>query len=433
MAFRLAAVNWLGRGVAWGATPTPAVVQSATADAAYPPAALYDGQTSPVCKWASLDADQYVDVSLNLVPDGDAEQAAVPTEWVVGGGTLTRSNAVAAYKGSYHFALTPTGVGDALVQIDITVPAGAFLRLSAATRGNTRTARFQVVDMERGGAYYLAADGTWTTSLTWLGSTSAAAWTNTQVTELRAPTFALWGRTSGVLRITLYNLGNGASTAAVYFDEILLYPSALDVVALAGHNLAPTSRLRIQSFADYWHGGAATTLWDDATGRFFQPTAWKLDTATTITSPYLRVLVSAPGGGTVWRYPQIAELFLGRTISLPRSVRPDWPIDLSDEQPRSRTRGALWAQPDLAYPRRKFPIDFDLAQADDATLWDVIREEMAIATGMGSSPCLLLPATVEEPTYCLFGHLRESMQMTRHPTYRELSWEFEELPVPIVA
>jgi hypothetical protein len=193
------------------------------------------------------------------------------------------------------------------------------------------------------------------------------------------------------------------------------------------------SRLRVQSFADYWHGGATTTEWDDATGRFFQPTAWKLDTVTTITQPYIRVLLSLPNSGTAYRYPQIAELFLGRTISLPRTVRPDWPIDLTDEQPRSRTRGGLWAQPDLAYPRRKFSIDFDLAASDDATLWNVVRDEMAMATGQGSSPCLLLPATEKEPDWCLFGHLRESMQMTRKVIHREVAWEFEELPVPIVA
>jgi hypothetical protein len=427
MAFRIATVNWFGRGVAWGATPTGPVVQSATVNASYPPANLYDGQTSPVCRWASLAADYSLDTSLNLVPDGDAEQATVPSSWTATGGTLTRSAAVAAYKGAFHFALTPTGVPD------VTVPAGAYLQLRAATQGNTRTARFQVLDMERGGAYYLAADGTWTATPTWLGSTAAGAWTNTTVTELRAPTFATWGRIAGTLRIVLCNLGNGASTAAVYFDEILLYPSKLDVVALVGHNLPPTSRLRLQSFADYWHGGATTTEWDDATGRFFQPTGWKLDTATTITQPYLRVLLSLPSGGTAYRYPQAAELVLGRTISLPRTVRPDWPIDLTDEQPRSRTRGGLWAQPDLAYPRRKFPLDFDLDQAADATEWDVLRDEMALATGMGSSPCLLLPATTAEATWCLFGHLRESMQMTRHPTHREVSWEFEELGVPIVA
>jgi len=430
----MATVNWFGRGVAWGATPTAAVVQSATVNAAYPPANLYDGQTSPVCKWASLGADYYLDVALNLIPDGDAEQATVPAAWTASGGTLARSNAVAAYKGSYEFALTPDGVPDATAQLDITVPAGAYLQIRAATRGNTRTARFMVIDMERGGAYYLAADGTWTTTPTWLGSTSAAAWTATTVTEVRVPLFSAWGRISGVLRILLSNLGNGASTAAVYFDEILCYPSKLDIAALVGHNFPSVSRLRVQSFADYWHGGATTTEWDDATGRFLQPTGWRYDATTTLTHPYLRIMVSLPAGGTAYRYPQLAELYLGRTIALPRTVRPDFgPIDLTDEQPRNRTRGALWAQPDLAYPRRKFPLDFDLDAAADATLWDVIRDEMALATSMGAAPCLLLPASEKEADWCLFGHLRESLQVTRKVIHRELGWEFEELPVPIVA
>lgn len=432
MGLRMATVNWLGRGLAYGATPSGPVVQSATADAAYPPAALYDGQTSPVCKWASLGADYYLDASLNLVPDGDAEQTDVPAAWVVSGGTLARSVAVAAHKGASCFALTPSGVGDATARVDLVVPAGAYLQVRGATQGNTRTARFQVLDMERGGTYYLAADGTWATVATWLGSTAVAAWTATTVTEFRVPTFSQWGRREGVIRIVLSNLGNGASLNPVYFDEILTFPTALDVAALVGHNLPPTSRLRVQSFADYWHGGGTTTHWDES-GRLLKPTGFRLDAAAPITQPFLRVLLSLPNGGTAYRLPQIAELYLGRTVALPRSIRPDWPINLTDEQPRNRTRGAVWAQPDVDYPRAKFGIQIDMPKTEDATLWNVIRDEMALATSMGASPCLLLPASTGEPDACYYGHLRESIDITYRNPHRELSWEFEELAVPMVS
>lgn len=429
MALRMATYNWFGRGMEWAAGGG-SVSQSSTAHATYPPANLYDGATSPVCKWASLGTDYYFSVSLNLVPDGDAEQATVPSSWSASGGTLARSSAVTAYKGSYHFALTPSGIADATAQTDLTVQAGAYLQMRAATRGNTRSARFQVVDMDRGGGYYLDSGGAWTTTPTWLGTTSTAAWTATTVTEFQAPTYSQWGRTSGVLRVILSNLGNGASTNAVYFDEVLVYPSKLDVIAFVGHNFPPASTLTVYSFADYWHGGAATSEWSEA-GRFVQPVGWKLDSSDTITQPLLQIRATLPASGSAYRYPQIGELFVGRTITLPRTIRPDWVTDLTDEQPRTRSRGGLWAQPDLAWPRRKFPLEFDLDQSADSTEWKVILEQMALATGMGSTPCLLMPATTAEADWCLFGHLRESMQMTRHPTYRELGWEFEELPIPI--
>jgi hypothetical protein len=410
----------------------PAVVQSATADAVYPPANLYDGCTAPPCKWASLGADYYLDLVLNLVPDGDAEQAVVPAAWVVVNGTLARSTAVAAYKGSYEFALTPTGIGDAYATLDLMVSAGAYLQLRGATRGNTRTARIMVTDLERGNlAYYLAADGTWTTTPTWLGSTSASAWTATTVTELRIPTFAEWGRTSGKIRVMLWNAGDGASTAAVYFDEILLYPSKLDVVALVGHNFPKLSRLRLQTFADYWWGGATTTLWDDATGVFLQPTAFRLDTTTIVTTPYLRVMVSLPAGGTAYRLPQIGELFLGRTVALPRTVRPGWQTEWADEQPRQRTRGALWAQREAVYPGRKLPLDLDLDATASPDLWDTVLTDILQATNMGSTPCLLLPATTAEPSWCMFGNFDDSFRLTRGETTRQWSGKFEELGIPI--
>ena len=431
MAFRVATVNWFGRGVAYGATPSGPIVQSATAHASYPPSALYDGQTSPVCKWASLGGVYYFDVGLNVIPDGDAEQATVPSAWIVGGGTLTRSTAVTPYKGTYHFALTPPGSGDAFGYVDVTASAGAYLQFRCAARATaSRRASVRISDRER--SMYLTPAGVWTPTPTNILDQTAAAWAPATVTEFRVPTYAEWGRTTGQLRVHLDNVDLGAAGAA-YFDEILLYPSGLDVAAFVGHNFPPTSRLQIQSFGDYWHGGQAADIWNDATGRFLQPTGFKLDVATTITHPFIRVSVSLPNGGTALRYPQIAELYLGRTVSLPRSVRPDWPIDLSDEQPRSRTRGGLWAQPDLAYPRRKFPILLDLATAEDATLWNVVRDEMAIATQMGAVPCLLLPATTGEPDACYFGHFRESMSPTNRVVLRELAWEFEELPVPIVA
>lgn len=432
MSFRIAPHNVIGWGQAWGATPTAGVVQSATADANYPVANLYDGQTSPVCKWASLGTDYYFDVALNVVPDGDFEQAAVPSSWVATGGTVARSSAVTAHKGSYHLALTPTGTGDASVVCDVTVKAGTYWKLSAATRGNTRTARFRVLDMERGGAYYLAADGTWTTTPTWLGSTSAAAWTATTVTELRIPTFADWGRREGVVRIELSNLGNGASTAAVYFDEVLLYPSGLDVVAFIGHSFPRLTRVRALTYADYWHGGASSTPWDDATGVMRSPTGWLLNTASPLSTPFVRLQVSLPNSGTAYRYPQVSELFLGRTVAMPRAVRFGLSTEWAEEQPRQRTRGGLWAQRDQQYPSRKYPITVDLSDASSQAEWVTVRDDVMLATGMGSSPCLFLPATTWEPELCMFGHLKDSLRLTPGEAGHTWDTEFEELPIPLV-
>lgn len=424
--------NFLGLGVAYGATPTDPVLQSATADAAYPPAGLSDEQTSPVCKWSSLSADYYVDVALNIIPDGDAEQATVPADWVVTDAALTRSSAVAALKGSYHFALAPTGTGAAQAHVDITVQAGTYWQLRCATRGNTRTARVHVLDMERGGAYYLAADGTWTTTPTELGSTSASAWTETTVAELKVPTFAEWGRRSGTLRIVLESPA-AAGTETVYFDEVLLYPSKLDLVAVVGHSFPALARLRVFTYADYWHGGAATTLWDDATGCMLQPTGWIYSPATTLTAPFVRIQVSLPAGGTAIRAPQIAELFLGRTVAFPRSVGLGTQSSWTENQPRAQTRGALLATRDLQYPVRKIPIVMQLE--GEAEEWPEILDEIVLATGVGAHPCvLLLTDLLTSHDWCCFGNFADNFRLVPPvpAPHQQLSWDFEELPVPLI-
>lgn len=428
---RAAPCNFIGLGVAYGATPTDPVVLSATADTDYPAENLYDEQTSPVCKWASLDADYYVDVVLNIVPDGDAEQAAVPDDWAVTDATLTRSNAVAAHKGSYHFALAPTGTNEAIAYCDVTVQAGTYWRLECATQGNTRSARFQVIDMERGGAYYLAADGSWTTTPTWLGTTAAAAWTPTTVDEFQAPTFADWGRRSGTLRIVLDSPA-AAGSETVYFDEVLLYPAALDILAVVGHSFPALSRLRAITYADYWHGGAATTVWDDATGCMVQPTGWIYSPTDTLTAPFVRVQVSLPAGGTAYRVPQISELYLGRTVAFPRSVRPGWQTSWDESQPRQQTRGGTWVTRDLQYPVRTIPITMMLDGDASPAEWPTIRDEIALATGMGAHPCIFLPAYDAEPDWCCYGNFSDSLRLVRTMPHQELAWQFEELPVPLI-
>ncbi len=429
---RAALDNFFGIGKAWGATPTAAIVQSGTPDSDYPISALYDKQTSPVCKWASLGGYYYFSVSLNVIPDGDAEQAAIPSDWVASGGTLTRVAPGVPFKGTYAFALTPAGTGEALARCDVAVRAGTYWRIKAATAGNaaSRIARFQVIDLERGGGYYLAANGTWTTTPTWLGSTSAAAWTSTTVAEFRAPTFAEWGRRSGFVRVVLDSPAH-ANTAAVYFDEILMFPSKLDVVAFVGHNFPRDCALTVYTWADYWWGGTLAAPWN-ASGRMLQPTGWLYSPTAPITEPYLQIRVTYPGSGTAYRYPQIGELFLGRMIAFPRSVRPGWRTEWKEDQPRQQTRGGLWTTRDLQYPVRKFPIAMDLEGGNTPEDWPAVRDEIMAASGMGADPCILLPAYDTEPDWCLFGNFVDSLGLTRSLPHQDLAWEFQEMSVPLI-
>src|SRR5512137_888915 len=120
MALRIAPYNVAGLGVPWGATPTAAVAQSATADANYPAANIYDGQTSPVCKLASLGTDYYFDVVLNRIANGDFEQASAPS-WTAVAGSVSRVASPTPFKGSYCLALTPSGVAEASCYQDVRV------------------------------------------------------------------------------------------------------------------------------------------------------------------------------------------------------------------------------------------------------------------------------------------------------------------------
>jgi hypothetical protein len=167
--------------------------------------------------------------------------------------------------------------------------------------------------------------------------------------------------------------------------------------AFMGHSFPALSRVRVITYADYWHGGAATTVWDDATGCMRQPTGWVFSPATTIMDPYLRIQVTLPNVGTAFRYPQIAEMFLGRTWAFPRSARPGWQTEWKEDQPRQVTKGGVWISRGIQYPVRKLPLELDLAGGVSPEEWPAIRDEVMAGTGMGAHPCPLLPAWDTEP------------------------------------
>ncbi len=435
---RAAVCNFVGMGVPYGTAPTPAVSSLfPAADPAYPIAALFDKATSPVFKWAALENAYVLDVSTNVVPDGDGSQATVPADWVVTGGTLTRFVGIGVDPHHYLLSLQPDapGLGAVSARCDVTVPAGTYWQFAAHVCGGSagRVGRIAVIDLERGGTYYLAADGTWSTSPMWLASTDQRPWTEVVVEEFRVPTFAEWGRRSGKLRILFESPAHATDSGDVDMDEVLLFPTKLDVVAFVGHNFPSDSILRVLSFGDRWWGGPGTYHWEtEAVGAMRQPIGWVCQPEAPITSPCLRLTVQLPNGGIASRYPQIGELFLGRTIAFPRSVRPGWRTEWKEDQPRQQTRGGLWTTRSQQYPPRRIPISMDLDGESASLEWPSLRDDVMIASGMGVDPSLLLPARDTEPDWCLYGNFADSLQLVRKDPHQELEWEFQERPVPLI-
>ena len=253
-------INNVSRGQAYGATPTGPILCSASLDASYPLANLYNTISTLPVRLAAATTGAYFTFSNNLLVNGDMEQGSTaPVPGWTNYGTATLSiDATYPHKGSKALKII-TGAQWTGAYQTVTVRAGEYLQLWAAARSDGTNDAYIILrcletsqDLNSSGVW--AAIGTANVML----KTAATMAAFTPVT-FRAPTFAELGKATCTLQVILLGEGNGMT---LYFDEVLLVPG-IDALTVHGHGFdASTGVALFGGGANYWHSPS----WDAELG-----------------------------------------------------------------------------------------------------------------------------------------------------------------------
>jgi len=420
--------NAVGRGAAYGATPSgpvAAVAGAGTPSTGFGLSALYDGLQSSYFRWSDLLGAYSLDLGLNVIDVGDGELASLSGEWSVSGATVATSG-THAYKGSRSLKVTNTVGGAAGYAYQREkVQAGMTLVLTYAigwrTAGNARLAVF---DTRR--ARYLTNAGAWSDSLAYVASNAAADFSSAGSLTFTAPSVVEWGGRTGELEVRLYS-DPGAGTGDVY-GEVLLSPM-IDFVGIFGHNIPSNATITLSSYADWWHGGVATVR-----GTFdavLSPVAWYA-AKTPFTFPFGRLTITMPNGSTARSAPFIGELVLGQRLALLDPIEYGFSLEQRYSQSRRVTSGGVtWATALGGNGSRKLSAPFDLSLPGRQQMRDYVQ----LMNRGGIDRCVLLTNEIDSE-FCALGRIAETGTYGYHAfslTSFELGFEEDAFPAVLDA
>ena len=382
--------NAVGRGMAYGATPTAAVTLygGLTALASWPVEALYDGiPASPMGSSAEY-GTYYFDISLNMIPCGDGEQASA-----VGWSTTACSIATSAtnvFKGAKSLSLwSSAGAGRGYLTIQVQAGDRLGYHVALGYVSAPDTAKLVVYDPQLG--RWLAADGSWSAVFTAAFESSETAAFESKKATFTVPSVSEWLTPAGELEVSIYPSDSGGGGNC--FAELVLYPM-VDFLGLFGHNLPAAAAVSLTSYADWWHGGAATVeaSWSSPQ----RPVAW-LPIGTPLAHPFYRLTIAA-SPFQLW----CGELVLGRRSTLSAYSEYSPRLEIVHPQVRNVSRGGSgWAQAAARYPIRSLSLPFDVDSAAAAEMQD-----LGAMTRGGQTPIVLLPGDTH-PDVCMLGRIQE--------------------------
>lgn len=311
-------MNALATATAYGAAPTATPEASASADASYPLANLYNGVTALPWRLAAQTTGCYIRWANNLVPNGDMENAALFNSadgWQATSGATIAQTGTYYAKGTQGMSVAATGTGFGAYR-DVTVQAGAYYQVWASLRGNgTQSAWLHVRCLDT--MQDLNSSGVWTTFGTPFAAratASFAAYTGT----FQAPTFATLGKPTATLRV--YCVASAAGT--VYFDEVFIIP-AIDFVGVFGHGFDSTTGLTLNTNgANYWHSPSSSVNFGTAGNAACAKPVAIVTNGARVYDPFPEVRFH-PGGAfgtyTSRVAPWVGELVVGQTRTFQRS------------------------------------------------------------------------------------------------------------------
>ncbi len=400
-------LNALGRGKAYGATPSgPVELGDASADAAYPPANVYDGVPARPLKLSGPTTGFNLRLSNNLVVNGDMEQGT--TGWAGIGATITSETGAGNYhKGVKGLKIVATGAfGYATPLASIEVPVDESLQVWAAAKSDgTNQTRLCILCPQTG--KYLNAAGAWVSGFTGCMAKTGASMAAFSPVAFTAPTFAEVGKPTAALVLQLMNDVNGATS---YWDEVLLVPG-VNFVGVFGHNLGAAT-MRLDNYdANYWHspvyGGTLITATP-----LVSPSAHGL-TGGLSYFPFLSVALHAgPSYGSVYTAtpPVLGEIVVGQAFDL--LSNPDYPVAVEFREPNLRyqsSAGTQWVLPRGGRGLRRVTLSF--AYVSEAEYVQA-RDRLYGASRGGAYPIVLIP-TETDAGEVIFGRLEDSTTFRR--------------------
>lgn len=398
--------NQLAR-MATAATPTDA-------DSLFPIANLYNGQPWKPFRFGSSATSLTIDFDLNQVVNNEFETAfsgGVPgTGWSAVIGTLSRVN-TAPHAGTYHLEVVSGGVGSH-AEYTIEAVAGEVLSVSFYGRNNgAGTATALIYDMESG--TYLQSNGTWTSTATSFYTNATSAYTQGAAT-FTVPSYSTGGSDRSTL---VFWFGVG------YWDSFIVYPR-VNFVSIHGHNFAGAIESVVLK-SDSTSPGATTR----ATMTLARPTMFS--TFASVDNRYWRLLLAngATSGLNQTEVPWIGELVLGQYQTLTRRQNFGQELTLTHAQDRDSTDlGPFSAYVRQELGRRKASLQF---RYNEDTDYEQAREIVERSKG-GANPLVLVLESGDETT-AMLGRLAPDWSHSRVTnTMRDASWEFEELPFPVI-
>lgn len=416
-------------------------------DDGYPLSHLFDGRPSHFFRHGTFATDGYVEVDMNLVPNGDGEDATIPAAYVLAGtGVTLAQTASSPYSGSGSLQLQGDGAISAAVTLRLR--AGEKARVYHALRSEcAHDLVLKVQNLETG--LYLDDAGAWQSSpATTVADRSLASWGDGYV-DFTMPDVeaaaSFWQR----LRLTV---ATADGTAAHDFRFELKVVVGWDLLVWLGHTGRPLVRrpgleylaLSGNDPGDAWTAGSSTGLdWLKATpstadpfpdAELFQQSLWNR-LQTTRYERWIRLYTTR---GSDEADPGAAgEIVLCQAETLPgTSVRPQVTAAFEATGQISMESGAgdPWVYNRTPVPRTRLELHYatpsDLDTADDAyeraARFVLLERPMA-----GVWPVVVVPYEFDR-RMVVYGKAKESMitQYDREQRTRGFDVTVQAYPIP---
>lgn len=377
-------------------------------DSLFPIANLYNGQPWKPFRFATTYDSGYIDFDLNQVVNGEfgtAFSGGLPgTGWgKSSGATLTRNGTP---------AMEVTGGASEYGYFDLSVASGEVLTISASLANITLASDATIKVRNRTTGSFLTTSGTWQDADTaWATATATSVGKTTTFTvESYSDTMA----DRCTLRLYFYGFATGTPT----YTYVLVYPR-INFVSIHGHNITKES-YPVQMRASF----ASPPATVQTTLTLSHPTMFSAFTAADLR--YWRLYFNSdPFVDPTW----LGEVVLGQYQTLTRRQNFGQELTLTHAQDRDITElGPFSAYVRQERGRRKVSLQF---RYNDDTDYEQAREIVERSRG-GAYPLVLVLESGDETT-AMLGRLAPDWSHSRVTnTMRDASWEFEELPFPVI-
>jgi hypothetical protein len=378
-------------------------IATATADALFPIANLYDGRPSRPFREAAITACQII-VDGNQLVNGnlDTWSGGAPTGWTeldTGSGYVNETTVAGGFVTGSAATMGNVGAGAGAIYQDITVKSGQKRRI----QGQFRTAvgigggtQVEIKNLQTG--RYLTSANTWQTAqVTCLTGTSAAVYALAGL-NYTVEAYSVTQSDLVTLRVRVFN---DNVLYICFADDVVDFP-AVDVVSVHGHNLDVGVGMvcTLRSSTDNFVGVNTT----EATLSVIQPAFYGLLPAAVYRRYWLLDLL-----GTPTAIIELGEVVIGQTYALTQAYTYGAEMGfLRDDVATETGLGEQHVYARGKQVRRTLGLKFKF---DSEIEYRAARDEIFKRSGGRVNPIVVIPDTTLPDV--IFGRIDRSWKVTR--------------------